>query len=131
VGQTETCNSGRGKKGAYTKGWDKLRPTTVAGGIKERTQRECGKPRSATEVMGRYGEWKGELRSIHEGSATNQDLRQKLWGGVESGRGNYGAYTKGVRQTKICNLSYGEVWRVEGGITEHTQRECDKPRSAT
>jgi len=103
----------------------------VEGGITEDTQRECDKPRSATEVMGRYGEWKGELRSIHKGSATNQDLRQKLWGGMESGRGNYGAYTKGVRQTKICDRSYGEVWRVVGGITEHTQRECDKPRSAT
>jgi len=67
----------------------------VEGGITEDTQRECDKPRSATEVMGRYGEWKGELRSIHKGSATNQDLQLKLWGGMESGRGNYGAGTEG------------------------------------
>jgi len=45
---------------------------------------------------------------------------------MESGRGNYGAYTKGVRQTKICNLSYGEVWRVEGGITELAPRGATK-----
>jgi hypothetical protein len=68
----------------------------------------------------------GELRSIHKGSATNQDLQLELWGGMESGRGNYGAYTKGVRQTKICNLSYGEVWRVEGGITELAPRGATK-----